>query len=295
MKRLAVLSCAALASATLLTQAANAGVVTKHDQANNLTDRSHWRAEFRAVPAHNINWATLKDQARANVTLPYFQNSITSPLNNQNYTYDIVGTDPTKSLVTTKVKYRPIALRIHFSNGVVLDPTQPACNDTVSVDTRFFTGPLFSNNQLTSNGINMGNTQYEDAFMRAEFWNYVQGSQYHVLLVKPKKLKLKVVNVNAPSGSTTAAGACSGANHDLGEIPYGAYVSLIESTANQYAKPNELPVMIAYNTVQNVRRLLHHRLPRRLRPLRRDAGLRDGFVHRPRRVRCDRGHLRLDA
>jgi hypothetical protein len=251
LKRLALLSCAALASFTLLTQAANAGVVTR-GHVNNLNDRSHWKLEFRTVPPQNVNFATLADQARANKTLPFFSNTIKSPLNGQTYSYSLVGTDPTKSLTSTTVKYRPIALRFHFPNGVVLDPTQPGCGDTVAVDTRFFTGPLFVNDPLTSNGINVGNTQYEDAFMRAEFWEEAGSSgNYHVLLKKAKpSMKVLVVDETAPSGSTAVTGGCAGSNHDLGEIPYGAYVGLIQTVSNKYAKPGELPIMLAYNVVQ---------------------------------------------
>ena len=97
MKRLALLSCAAVASFTLLTQAANAGVVTR-GHVNNLQDRSHWKLEFRTVPPQNVNFATLAEQARVSHTLPFYTNSIKSPLNGQTYNYSIVGTDPTKSL-----------------------------------------------------------------------------------------------------------------------------------------------------------------------------------------------------
>lgn len=247
MKRLALFSCALLLSVSMFSQIANAGVVTKPGY---LTDRSQWRAEFRAVPPHGVNWGTLRAQAEAGSTLPFFSNSIKSPLDGKTYNYSILGTDPTKTLASTTITYVPIALRFHFSNGAVLDPTKPGCNDTVSVSNRFFKGPLFVNVPLTSNGVNVGTTQYEDGFMNAEFWNLVQGGGYHVLLKKAKHTKVKVVDINAPSGSTTQTGGCSGANHDLGEIPYSAYVGIIESTANQYATPSQLPIMLAYNVVQ---------------------------------------------
>jgi len=248
-KRLALLSCAILLGVSMFSQSANARVVTKPSY---LTDRSQWHAEFRTVPPHGINWSTLQQQADAGATLPSYTNSVKSPLDGNTYTYTILGTDPTKTLASTNITYVPIALRFHFSNGAVLDPTQPGCNDTVSVEKRFYKGPLFKNVSLTSNGVSLPKTQYEDAFMHAEFWNYVSSNPtaYHVLLKKAKKAKLTVLDITAPSGSTAVAGACSGANHDLGEIPYSSYVSIIENTANTYATTTQLPIMLAYNVVQ---------------------------------------------
>lgn len=236
-----------LLSVSMLSQNANARVVTKPSY---LTDRSQWRPEFRAVPPHGINWQTLRAQADAGATLPYFSNSIQSPLDHKTYSYSILGTDPTKTLSSTNITYVPIALRFHFSNGVVLDPTMPGCNDTVSVSDRFFKGPLFVNVPLTSNGVNVGTTQYEDGFMNAEFWNYVQTGGYHVLLKKARHKRVKVVDINAPSGSSTTTGGCAGSNHDLGEIDYNAYTHIIENTTNQYATTTELPILLAYNVVQ---------------------------------------------
>ena len=79
----------------------------------------------------------------AATTIPFFTGSVKSPLDGKTYNYDIVGSDPTKSSGVTKVSYVPIVLVITFSDGTVLDPTQPGCNDTVSVADRFFKGPNF--------------------------------------------------------------------------------------------------------------------------------------------------------
>jgi hypothetical protein len=239
---------AMLLGVSLFTQSANARVMMKPQPTTQ--DRSHWKLEFRTVPPHGVNWQTLHAQAAAGVTLPFYSNSIKSPLDGKTYSYSILGTDPTTTLQSTKITYVPIALRFHFSNGDVLDPTMPGCNDTVSVVDRFFSSPLFNDVDLVSNGVDMGSGQYEDSFMRAEFWNLVQGSGYHVLLAKKKRAKVHIVDITAPSGSTTATGGCSGTGHVLGEIPYGAYVSLIENTANKFAKTNQLPIMLAYNVVQ---------------------------------------------
>ena len=199
------------------------------------------------VPDH-VNYATLREQAMAGTTIPFFQNTVTSPLDGKTYTFQIAGSDPTLAPVSTTIQYVPVALVVHFSNGAVLDPRQPGCNDTVSVKRRFFNSPLFTNVSLTSNGINVGTTQIIDGFQRAEFWSMVGGTVYHVLLAPAAPVK--VVNVNAPTGSTAVTGACPGANHDLGEIPFGGWDGIIRTEVNRFAQTNQLPVIMAYNVVQ---------------------------------------------
>jgi len=198
------------------------------------------------IPDH-VNYATLAEQAMSGTTIPFFQNSIMSPLDGHTYTFQIAGTDPTLAPASTTITYVPVALVVHFSNGAVLDPRQPGCNDTASVKARFFKSPLFTNVSLTSNGINVGTTQIIDGFQRAEFWSMVHGTGYHVLLAP--SATVKVVNITAPSGSNAVTGACAGSGHDLGEIPFFAWDGIIRTEVNKFAQTNQLPVIMAYNVV----------------------------------------------
>jgi hypothetical protein len=247
-KKLALCTSAIVLGFSMLSQSANARVI--QNTRSQAQDRSQWRPVFVTAPTHDINWQTLPLQGRAGLTLPFFSNSVTSPLDGKKYNYSIVGTDPTLTPASTNIQYVPIALRFTFSNGAILDPTLPGCGDTVSVVDRFYQSPLFNNYAITSNGINVGTTQYEDGFMRAEFWNLVGGTGYHVLLKKRKHQKVIIVDETAPAGSTAVAGACSGSGHDLGEIPYSAFNGIIMTVANKYAKTSQLPIMLAYNVVQ---------------------------------------------
>lgn len=203
---------------------------------------------FWVMPARGVDFATLRQQADAGVTIPFFQNSVTSPLDGNTYTFQIAGTDPTINLVKTTVTYVPIALRVHFSDGTVLDPSKPGCGDTVSVSQRFFGGPLFNNVPLVSNGIKVGDTQIIDAFQRAEFWKLVKGSAYHLRLAPSGTPKL--IDVTAPTGSTTAPGACAGTGHRLGEIPINGWDAIVVKEINKFALTNQLPVVAAYNVVE---------------------------------------------
>ena len=236
MKTFARAMCLAFVAVSLFTQAASAG------------QRYYGTPISVTLPARGVDFSTLRQQADAGVTVPFFTNTVTSPLDGHTYTFEIVGTDPTTTLTSTTVKFVPIALRVHFSDGTVLDPTMPGCGDTVSVSDRFFGSPLFNKVPLVSNGKNVGTVQLIDGFQRAEFWALVKGTTYHLRLAPAAAVR--VIDVNAPTGSVTAPGACAGKGHRLGEIPIGGWDTLVVSKINKFAMTSQLPVVMAYNVVE---------------------------------------------
>ena len=236
MKPLALLSFAAVGIASL-TQAASATVAGDHG----------WKAVYKSVP-RPVNMQ-LQDLARKNgKTIPSFTNYVKSPLDGYTFKFTIVGTDPTKTPAVSQIEYVPIAIRWHFPGGIVIDPTKPGCGDTVSVEDRFFDSPLFVRTPQTSNGVNVGNVQITDGFQRAEFWKYVANTNYHVKLYT--HTAPTVVDETAPSGSVTAAGACGGSGHDVGEIPINGYDSLLQAVTLKYTTPNQIPIIGSYNIVE---------------------------------------------
>ena len=206
-----------------------------------------WKPIFTTYRS-NVDDAFLQTAAGQASTIPFFSGSIKSPLDGRTYSYQIAGADPHTSKVTTNLAYVPIVLVLTFPNGVVLDPTKPGCNDTVSVQDRFFKGPNFVSTKLTSNGINVGTTQVNDGDQRAQWWTLVKGTGYHTML-KAAKSPI-IVKMNAPSGSVTQGGGCSGSNHDLGEIDYNAYNTIITNLAQKYTTVKQIPMILAYNVVQ---------------------------------------------
>ncbi len=215
---------------------------------HSIADVNHWVPRYITMQPRNVNYAMLDKQQAAGTTIPFFSGSVKSPLDNRTYTYKIAGKDPTRSIRTTQIKTVPIVLVITFADGTVLDPTQPGCNDSVSVADRFFKGPNFVKTPLTSNGVNVGKTQVTDGFQRAEFWNVLKSNRYHTAL----KLAVApiIVNINAPAGSKTVGGVCSGNNHRIGEIDINAYDNLVTNLATQYATTSQLPVVLSYNTFE---------------------------------------------
>jgi hypothetical protein len=208
----------------------------------------NWTPRYVTLIPQNLDYRSLKTQRDSSITIPFYTGSVKSPLDGKTYTYSIVGANPKTSNTSTRIAYVPIVARITFSDGTVLDPTLPGCHDAISIEDRFFKGPNFKATKLISNGVTVGKVQITDAFQRAEFWAGLQPhSSYHTLL-KASTAPI-VVDVSAPSGSSTVAGVCSGSGHRVGEIPINAYDTFVQQLAAQYSKSSEIPVVLSYNVV----------------------------------------------
>ena len=102
------------------------------------------------------------------------------------YKYTMVGTDPKLGSKTTIIPTVIIPLRFVFPDGQVFD----ASNDLVDGQTPvqgIINSPIFKNYNFVLGGKSVGNTQYADAFQRANFWDSVSAKarDYHVLLGQP--------------------------------------------------------------------------------------------------------------
>ncbi|MGA8533680.1 MAG: hypothetical protein WB615_06195 [Candidatus Tumulicola sp.] len=217
---------------------------------NTIADTYHWVPRFTTLPLRGVDLTAMDAQRNASTTIPYYKGSVKSPLDGNTYTYRIVGEDPQTSNSTTNVPYVPIALRVHFADGTVLDPTKPGCNDTVPVENRFFKGPNFVSTDLVSNGVDVGTTQVNDAFQRAEFWTILKGPKYHTMLVAAAHPI--VVDIKAPSSATTVPGHCSDSkhvSHRVGRIDNLAFYKILNGLVKMYAIPSQVPITLSYNVV----------------------------------------------
>jgi phage shock protein PspC (stress-responsive transcriptional regulator) len=119
----------------------------------------------------------------------------------------------------------------------------------VSVESRFYNGPNFNPISITSNGVDVGPAQLNDADQRAEFWTKVRGDGYHTMLV-PSTSTVLVLTRTAPAGSTTVAGVCAGSAHRFGLIDINAFDVQIQKIINTYATPTQLPLVLSYNVFE---------------------------------------------
>jgi hypothetical protein len=124
--------------------------------------------------------------------LPLWNYSLTSPIDGGLYNGTIVGRSPyNRSKGTTTIPTQIIPLIITINGGTpsthTYDPTaSDACITGPNIPytpLSVITGsPIFTTNTWTMNGVNVGNTQYIDAFQRAEFWSLLGGTPYHLML-----------------------------------------------------------------------------------------------------------------
>ncbi len=121
--------------------------------------------------------------------------------NGTKYTYNMVGADPSTNqgaLITTWV----IPVKIVLSDGSVWDPL---AGGPMSPLARTVLSPIFDKTTTyTQGGVDVGTTQYEDAFQRANFWSIVQNNpNSHILLGGPTShlAILPEITLNVPSGS----------------------------------------------------------------------------------------------
>lgn len=202
--------------------------------------------------------------------LPIWHYQVTSPLTGASYHGYIVGTDPSLGGATTTVPVILVPFIVQFTNTTTgftttFDPSaapDAGCTAGQTAMSLVENSPVFRNYPWTLNGVDLGKTQYIDAFQRANFWTAVQGgNDFHILLTyevgEPLRLPLSYssptpaaevrvgvattcANPGGP-GSTNAAGYQGTVDYNLLEDEMAGYI------ASHHIKPDHLPIFILYN------------------------------------------------
>jgi hypothetical protein len=122
-----------------------------------------------------------------------------------NYTYNMVGAAPsTNSTATITTYIVPVKIVITPRRGssVTFDPSHVLSNgNTVTQNT--LTSPLFdSTTTYTQGGVDVGTTQYEDAYQRANFWGTVKTDTNSHILLSPTVLAEQTLSPPRNYGTT---------------------------------------------------------------------------------------------
>lgn len=119
--------------------------------------------------------------------------------NNNQYNYVMVGQDPStgqSTLVTTYI----VPVKLVLSDGSTWDPL---AGGSASPLARTILSPIFDRTtDYNEGGVDVGASQYVDAFQRANFWSIVQNQpNYHVLLGGPSShiVVMPELTLNVPS------------------------------------------------------------------------------------------------
>lgn len=207
-------------------------------------------------------------------SLPTWSYQIVSPIDGNTYDGYMVGLSPFNRgarTTTIPVVLIPVIVAFHNTSSgfmATFDPTSTPDAGCTADQTAFNlieNSPIFQNKPWTLNGVNVGNTQYVDAFRRANFWQYVQntGNAYHTLLSYTVGSTLTLaVNYSSASVShevflvnpgsctnPTASGVTNGGGYtgvvdiNVVDAALQSYIATHGITANQF------PVFIMYNVV----------------------------------------------
>ncbi len=165
--------------------------------------------------------------------------------NGKNYSDTFVGNDPSGKATTTPSFIIPLKIVVGgetFSTSTAQANGQSALADTVA-------SPIFQSViRFKEAGVNLGKTQYIDAYERQSFWPTVAANKhYHVLLGAPTVLPEVTLNVPKGSGSV---GTEFGVHVALVDINYIDQQLNSIMAANPQITAGSIPVFVAYNTYE---------------------------------------------
>ncbi len=234
----------------------------------------HVRSDRDAAEALGRAQATIGDTAPAALPnaassgFPVWSYSVKASQNGSTYSGQIVGTSPLTTTSTTVVPSVLIPVVVQITQGgrtYTFDPTatDPGCIGSGNTAFRLTAAsPLFVNSAYSMNGVNVGTTQYGDANLRGEFWKYVAGTGYHLLLSSSSGPRLTITVNAGTAGNSTAevysvgSGQC-GSNTGSVNVPATlgvVNINTVDAMLQHYISANGLtasqfPFFVLYNTV----------------------------------------------
>ncbi len=179
---------------------------------------------------------------KASAPLPTWNGSFT--YKNKNYTYNMVGTAPSTNTSTT-IQAVVIPVKI-VASSKTFDPEHVLPNGKTVVQNTV-ASPLFNSaTTYTLGSIDVGTTQYIDAYQRANFWGTVSSeASYHLLLSTPTVLAEQTLSPSSRYGKT---GNPFG-NLTVAEVDINYFDSQIQSLITKLGiLPNQIPIFLTYDT-----------------------------------------------
>jgi hypothetical protein len=206
--------------------------------------------------------------------LPIWHYQVVSPVDGASYSGYMVGSNPFfRGARTTTIPVILVPFIVEFTNTTTgftttFDPsTAPdaGCTAGQTAMSLVENSPIFQNHSWTLNGVDVGVTQYIDAFQRSNFWEYVQnmGNDYHTLLTytvaEPLTLPLSYssptpaaevrVGVTTSCTNPGGSGSTNGAAYQ-GIVDYNVLEAAMTSyIAAHHVTPDQFPIFILYNVM----------------------------------------------
>jgi hypothetical protein len=230
------------------------------------------KAYTRVHPARDANGNVVSPAASQSL-LSTFTYTVTSSRDGNTYTGVMVGQDPHASnLAPTNVTTPIIPLIITtntvatgLTSGGILTTTNgtttfdPTAADSVCLKapnnvplTLFRQSPIFQSSNFRFGQTSVGNTQYVDAYQRANFWQFVSGTNYHTI-VNPVLLHPITLNIAANQGlaiPSSLFGSCG----PLGIVNINTLDSILTGTLLPQLgiDSSQFPIFLLYNLVMAI-------------------------------------------
>lgn len=172
-------------------------------------------------------------------------------LTHRTINFTMPGTDPTSTNTTTTftVVVVPVKMVYGSRNGrMTFDPANHKLPNGRTIVQNTLDSPLFNAGiDFNQGGTDLGNTQYEDAFQRGNFWSSVStNSSYHVLFGTPTVLPEQTITVSATQGKVINNPFGSG---KVGTMGINAFDSKLQSFMRSLTQinPGVLPIFLTYD------------------------------------------------
>ncbi|HTT63217.1 MAG TPA: hypothetical protein VMG35_15285 [Bryobacteraceae bacterium] len=213
-----------------------AGLALAQDDADNAPPV----ARFVTLPAKPA-----AGSVQPNATLPTWNGSFT--FNGRTFNYNMVGTAPSSNVSTT-VHALIIPLKIVITNSdgtkTTFDPSTVLSNGRTVVQ-NVVVSPLFdSSTTYVQGGVNVGTTQYIDAYQRANFWGAVSSNpNYHLLLGGPSVVRVLTLSPPTNQGKTR-----SPYGFPAGEVNINWFDGKLQAIITKLGIPaNTFPIFLTYD------------------------------------------------
>jgi hypothetical protein len=205
---------------------------------------------FMALPAHG----TIHQYAHAPAALLTWNGSYTRNGHINNTT--MVGTDPSNTNTTTTISVFIIPVKMVYPKKTYgkklqqdFDPNKDMWNGA-AVTQSLLNSPLFNSLDWKWGSIDIGTTQYEDAFQRGSFWGdgiSTTNTNYHVVFAAPTVLAEQTITVKTSQGGDVIQNPF-GSDY-VGEMSVSAFDSFIRATLKKFSQitPSSVPIFVVEN------------------------------------------------
>jgi hypothetical protein len=192
----------------------------------------------------------------AGSSIPMWNYTVTSPIDNKNYSGVMVGASPfMNGARTTNIPTVVIPLKVNFTfDGSVFDPTaaNARCSSFGAALNGVLNSPVFQSASFTMNGVNLGFGQYTDEFQRANFYNSnvaATGDSYHTVLSPVTVLPVQTITIPTAEGQTYWFGCSPVGVVDFASMNSIITTSVFPSLASQGVNPSAFPLVVLNNVV----------------------------------------------